>query len=270
MDDKLSPMPSSPPMTPDVRESLIERINNHAKLVFLLDYDGTLVPFALTPGKAFPDPELLDLLRVLTQRPNTAVHIVSGRDRQTLEQWFAGLSIGLHAEHGLWNRLDPRDDWRTEHPFPPPWKTCVLPLLEQSTRCTPGSLIEHKSASIAWHYRMAAPEFGAFQAKELHLHLAEVLSNFPVHVLSGDKVIEVKLRSVDKGQVVSAFFSNLPDTLLVALGDDRTDEDLFAALPENGVAIHVGANSSRAPYRLDDYRAVRSLLRAILDKRPPR
>ncbi len=246
---------------------LLERVRNHGHLVLLLDYDGTLVPFAPTPGRAAPDPELLELLTALARRPNTTVHIVSGRDRNTLDGWFSGIPIGLHAEHGLWSRLSPVEDWRTVHDIPPQWKDRVLPMLEQFTRRTPGSLIEQKFASIAWHYRMADPEFGAFQAKELRLHLADVLSHFPVHVLPGDKVIEIKLQSVNKGQIVHRFCSDMPQALILALGDDRTDEDLFAALPEGSVAVHIGPNPSCAPYRLDDYRDARRLLRSLLD--PP-
>ena len=52
-------------------------------------------------------------------------------------------------------------------------------------------------------------------------------------------------------------------SLLVALGDDRTDEDLFAALPPDGVAVHVGPGSSQAATRLADTAAARRLLQAL-------
>ncbi|MBK9265888.1 MAG: bifunctional alpha,alpha-trehalose-phosphate synthase (UDP-forming)/trehalose-phosphatase [Polyangiaceae bacterium] len=244
--------------------ALLDRVRTFERLVLLLDYDGTLVPFAPTPDEAAPDRALLELLARLSHRPQTEVHIISGRDRHTLERWFSGLSIGLHAEHGLWSRPEPGDDWRMLNEVPAHWKDRVLPTIEQFTRRTPGSLVEHKSASIAWHYRQADPEFGVFQAKELRLHLSEVLSNFPVHILPGDKVIEIKPQGVDKGQIVHRFFSNVSKTILLAIGDDRTDEDIFAALPEGSIAIHVGPNPSRAPYRLDDFREARAFLRMFL------
>jgi trehalose 6-phosphate synthase/phosphatase len=248
---------------------LLERLRAAERLALLLDYDGTLVPFASRPEQAAPDPKLLELLRALCRRPEMDVHIISGRDRDTLERWFSGLPIGLHAEHGLWSRSKPDDDWHVSVEIPPDWKDRVLPTIEHFTRRTPGSLIEHKSASLAWHYRQSDPEFGAFQAKELRLHLSDVLSNFPVHILPGDKVIEVKIQGVNKGQIVHRFFSDLSQTLLLAIGDDRTDEDLFAALPEGSIAVHVGPNPSRAPYRLDDYRDARALLQGLLEEGTP-
>ncbi|HJZ67164.1 MAG TPA: bifunctional alpha,alpha-trehalose-phosphate synthase (UDP-forming)/trehalose-phosphatase, partial [Blastocatellia bacterium] len=66
-------------------------------LVLLLDYDGTLVPFASTPQLAAPDQDLLSLLNALAQRPRAIIHVLSGRTRDTLEQWLGNLPIGLHA-----------------------------------------------------------------------------------------------------------------------------------------------------------------------------
>ena len=52
----------------------------------LLDYDGTLVPFAAEPRLAQPDAELLELLTALGSDPANEVTIVSGRPRRTLEE----------------------------------------------------------------------------------------------------------------------------------------------------------------------------------------
>jgi trehalose 6-phosphate synthase/phosphatase len=51
----------------------------------------------------------------------------------------------------------------------------------------------------------------------------------------------------------------------VAFGDDRTDEEMFAALPRNAVGIHVGPGASLARYRLRHPAAVRAFLTALLD-----
>jgi trehalose 6-phosphate synthase/phosphatase len=60
-------------------------------LFLLLDYDGTLVPFAPTPDLAEPDDKLILLLQELAARPLTEVHMVSGRSRETLERWLGAL-----------------------------------------------------------------------------------------------------------------------------------------------------------------------------------
>ncbi len=250
--------------TPAQRATLVARMRVAPHLLLLLDYDGTLVPFAGVPELATPDEALLELLGRLAARAHTEVHIISGRSRDTMTGWFGTLPIALHAEHGFWSRRA-GGDWigrptpRTE------WRQRVLAILEHFAARTPGSLIEEKTASVAWHYRMAEPDFGALQAKELRLHLTELLSNAPVEILPGEKVIEVRAYGINKGTVVAPLLATAaPGTLTVAFGDDRTDEDLFAALPEDAVAVHVGPQPSRAQVRLASVDDARALLAAVL------
>jgi trehalose 6-phosphate synthase/phosphatase len=253
---------------PDALREAIARARAAPALRLLLDFDGTLVPFAPTPELASPDPALLGLLRRLTQRPGAEVHVVSGRKRDTLERWLGALPIGLHAEHGLWSR-PPDGEW-TQAPVPPAtWREPVLAILREFAERTPGSLVEEKTVGLAWHYRSADPEYGDAQAKELSLHLATVLSNVPVELLSGDKVLEVRPHGIHKGRAVTAVAAHAPeDALFLAIGDDLTDEDLFAALPEGSLAVHVGPAPSRAPLRVADVRASRAFLAAIAEPAP--
>ena len=44
----------------------------------------------------------------------------------------------------------------------------------------------------------------------------------------------------------------------------RTDEELFAALPEDAISVHVGSGSTRAKLRLPDPFDLRRMLRAML------
>jgi trehalose 6-phosphate synthase/phosphatase len=125
--------------------------------------------------------------------------------------------------------------------------------------------MEVKSASVAWLYRGAPREFGARQAHELRMLLGDVLSNQPLEVLEGKKVIEVRLRGVSKGLVAQHVGAETgPGTVIVAIGDDRTDEELFRALPASSVTVAVGRPWTSAAYRLDDHRAVRRILRSLL------
>jgi trehalose 6-phosphate synthase/phosphatase len=244
---------------PSAIASIIERARTARPLVLLLDYDGTLVPFAQTPDLARPDPEAMALLQSLQDRPNTVVHVVSGRSRETLEHWLGELPIHLHAEHGLWSR-PPGGPGEADEPPVQGWRGRVLAILQDYASRTPASLVEEKPAGLAWHYRAADPEFGAQQANELRLHLHELLSNAPVEILAGNKVIEVRPHGVNKGQIVPGILRRHPGAFMLAIGDDRTDEDLFGALPDGAVSIHVGSGDSRAGYRLADVWKVRAFL----------
>jgi trehalose 6-phosphate synthase/phosphatase len=139
-------------------------------------------------------------------------------------------------------------------------------MLREITQRTPGSLVEVKTAALAWHYRMADQETGARRANELRLHLNQVLSNQPVEILAGNRVIEIRPYGVHKGRIVPAFSpERLAATTIVAIGDDRTDEDLFNVLPPDAISIRVGPGATRARFRLDGVATVRQLLRSLIE-----
>ena len=244
---------------------LVRCLRRASDLILLLDFDGTLVPFAPSPELAKPDPSLLRLLGGLAARPHTEVHVVSGRARETIQRWLGWLPIGLHVEHGTWSRLAGDAEWTCAEPPDLEWRPRVISILEDWASRTPGSFVEEKTACVAWHYRAADPEFGAHQARELHVHLRELLSNLPVEILSGEKIIEVRPYGAHKGRVVVRLLESAPrGATLAAFGDDVTDEDLFAALPPDGYAIHVGSGDSRASYRVAGVAEVRALLADLL------
>ncbi|MDQ2670627.1 MAG: bifunctional alpha,alpha-trehalose-phosphate synthase (UDP-forming)/trehalose-phosphatase [Gemmatimonadota bacterium] len=252
---RLAPrVPTVPPRT------LAERVRDAEHLLLLLDYDGTLSPIAPTPELARPSRTLQALLAEIADRPNTTVHIVSGRRRDTLEQWLGVLNVALHAEHGVWTR-GPGGRWTTTADLSTPWREPVLAILREVTSRTPGALVEEKSPGLAWHYRMADPEFGAAQANELRVHLAQVLSNEPVEVLQGHKVVEIRPHGINKGTILRPALEAAPEgSTILAIGDDVTDEDLFAALPPDAVAVRVGDGVTRAQFRLAGVAEVHELL----------
>ena len=244
----------------------VERARAAPRLAIVLDYDGTLVPFAPMPELATPDAELLALLRRLAERPRTQVHLVSGRKRGTLERWFGALPLGLHAEHGFWSRAV-AGEWQGAAVPAGAWREPLLAILRDFMERTPGSLIEEKTAGFAWHYRTADPEYGAAQAKELTFHLSALLANVSLEVLPGDNVIEIRPAGIHKGLVVARVLALAGEgALLFAMGDDRTDEDLFAALPEGSIAVHVGQSQSRAPIRIADVAEARAVLARIAER----
>jgi trehalose 6-phosphate synthase/phosphatase len=253
------------------RQALQARLRDAEDLLALLDYDGTMVPYTATPELARPDPALLELLGALAARPRSEVHVVSGRPRETLEHWLGALPIALHAEHGFWSRPVGSTEWTALGELGGSWREPALTILRDITARTPGSLIEVKSAALAWHYRMADREAGARRANELRLHLTQLLSNQPVEILAGHKVIEIRPYGIHKGRIVPPLPpERLATTTILAIGDDRTDEDLFEALPPEAITVRVGPGPTRAHFRLDGVPAVRTLLHSLVEAEVPR
>lgn len=253
------------PTSSVARAELLARMRQAERLILFLDYDGTLVPLVARPEAAAPDPELLRLLTLLASRPGVSLHLLSGRRREDMEEWLGSLPATLHAEHGLCSRSPGSDTWMQNLTSSDAWKSRVRPILEEFVKTTPRSMIEEKTAGLVWHYRNAEQAFAVGQAKELRLLLIELLSNVPVQVIPGNKVVEVRVQGADKGNIVARILGAETDPVLpVAFGDDRTDEDMFSALPAGGVAVHVGYGESSAQYRLPEPSAVRSFLAGIV------
>jgi len=234
-------------------------------LTLLLDYDGTLVPIAAKPELATPDDELLQLLASLARRAQTDLHLVSGRRRRTMDRWFGDLHVSLWAEHGFWYRNGPASRWEAAAEIPATSLERINPLFEAAEASAPGSFLERKSASIAWHYRLVDPAIADAEANKLRTELAGAVENTRLSVLEGKKVIEVKLRQVNKSLVAKRLAQRLePGRLMIAIGDDHTDEDLFCALPLSSVTISVGRSASCARYQLASHVEVRQILRSLL------
>ena len=253
------------------RQALVSRLRDSEELLALLDYDGTLVPFTATPELARPDPPLLELLAALAARPHSEVHVVSGRSRETLERWLGALPVTLHAEHGFWSRRPDGSGWTPIAEVGGAWREPALEILRDFTARTPGALVETKDVALAWHYRLADQESGARRANELRLHLAQLLSNQPVEILAGHKVVEIRPYGVHKGRIVPPLTpERLASTTVLALGDDRTDEDLFAALPPEAITVKVGPGATKARFRLEGVPAARALLHSMAEAEVPR
>jgi trehalose 6-phosphate synthase/phosphatase len=242
---------------------LQDRVAGAERRALLLDCDGTLLDFHPVPDMVAPDDQLRRVVAALARAPGTWVHLVSGRPAETLERWFGDLPVSLHAEHGLYWRRE-GGPWQQEGAADPSWKGQVRPLLDQVALTTPGSFVEEKRASLAWHYRMADPELVEGRLAQLKALLGARADLADLEILQGDQVVEVRQRGVNKGLVVPRALALAgPDALMVAIGDDRTDEDLFAALPPGAIAVHVGPRESCAPYRLPSVAAARSFLEAL-------
>jgi trehalose 6-phosphate synthase/phosphatase len=252
-------------------DRLVAKVASSRRLVLLLDYDGTLVPFSSMPELATPDGELLALLSALAARPRTVVHVLSGRDRQTLGRWLGDLDIGLHAEHGVWSRQPPHGPWRRVVGGDARWRARVRQVMQGMVDETPGARLEEKSEALAWHWRGVDPGFGERQAKRLELQLLDEVADETCEVLLGHRVVEVRAEGIHKGQVVRRVLEQeSASSTILAFGDDRTDEDLFAALPQDAIAVHVGDGESAAGYRVAAPADVRRMLAAILATPPVR
>lgn len=242
------------------------------KVLFFCDLDGTLLPIAPHPSQVILPEETARTLEFISQNKNFEFVIVSGREKEFLQRYFLDRhhNFSLGACHGAyfydkrtgrWQDLVMGDSFN--------WKEIVQENLKLYTTRTPGSFIEDKGHALTWHYRSSPPQFAEFLANKLYNELEENLRGYPVQVVRGKKVIEVKSIHANKGSFVNYWLSNMtedeaPD-LIVALGDDTTDEDMFRALQEQkrypAFCVKVGRGNTTAKYYIKDQSTVTPLLK---------
>ena len=248
------------------RNKMLQSYKRSKKALFLLDYDGTLMPFNERPEKVKPDPEIKDILRKLSSHSGNHVVIISGRDRNTLDKWVSRVSNGLVAEHGVW--IKEKKSWRTIEMLSDEWKDEIRPILEVFVDRTPGSFIEEKDFSLVWHFRKVDPALSIVRVGELKDVLLHITANLNVGVLEGNKVIEVKDTGINKGKATMHLLSEAKWDFILSIGDDWTDEDIYEVLPEWGHSIKVGFGPTKARFNLPSYKEVRKLLKDILNTKP--
>jgi len=214
-----------------------------------LDVDGTLVDYAPHPDAVHLPPSLLRTLRTLTEALDGAVALVSGRAIVDLDRLFAPERFSAAGQHGAEARRD--EDYHVFVPSPRVLKEVLVPAYEMA-RARPRIRVEDKGLSATIHYRGAEG-----QRDTLHdvLRRAIAQSGQEFRLLASHLAFDIMPVAANKGSALDWFMSAAPfaGRVPVFVGDDRTDEDGFAAaIARGGRAIKVGEpKGSVAPWHVE-------------------
>jgi len=229
-------------------DQIKNRYDHASSRLLLLDYDGTLVPFTKNPEEAVPSPQLIDLLNRLKEDKKNTVVINSGRNYQILDQWFKDIDIDLTAEHGAFYREN--GVWHENYKKIEKWDERIMNILLHAIEKTPRSSLEIKNTSLVWHYRKVDAWLAELREKQLMNALIEPCSRLNLQIVPGNKILEIKPATFNKGTEVKRRLSQKNYDFIMAIGDDTTDEDMFRALLPDGISIKVGSFSPTAKYRI--------------------
>lgn len=255
-------MKPSPPRTPvDGVPDLWERIDAASETWLVLDYDGTLAPFRRNRMDAVPVEGAIEDLVTIRDSGATRLAMLTGRPLSELLELVGDLGIPMVGSHGFEFLLE---DGSIEREELSSGQEERLETAEREARSiAPDARIERKPASVGLHTR-GMPEPAA---RELHERVAEAWrqdaeqNELEVRSFSGG--VELRLKAIHKGTALERLLEgHRKPALCVYVGDDETDEDAFAALPDGGVGIKVGPRGvpTRARGRLDDPFAVKEFL----------
>jgi trehalose 6-phosphate phosphatase len=209
------------------------------RLAILLDVDGTLLDIAPTPREVEVPASLPRTLALVSEQAGGALALVSGRPISQLDEFFAPLRLPAIGGHGAEMRpaaggvhLNGRAALLDRE-----FKKQLLDI----AAAHPGVLIEDKGYSLALHYRLV-PKQGVALIHDVK-HAYKAWNDPSFELLNGKAVLEIKFAGFNKGTAVRELMSYPPfaGRVPVFVGDDYTDEDAFAVMPEfNGHALSVG------------------------------
>jgi len=235
------------------RQSILKAAHEAKRRLFLLDYDGTLVPFVREPSLAFPSTKVIEVLKKLTSLPNTEVVVLSSRDRFSLHTFLNKVpGLTLAAESGAWEKRKESQEWKCSIPEligeTNDWKKQILPILQMFVDRIPGSSIEELDFQLVWHYRKAERDIAATASKELNDTLINLTANLSITVLLGNKAIRIRNHLISPSNYYARSLAKEGWDFILALGEDYNE--LFSKLPPNSYTVQVGNKISGAKYNI--------------------
>jgi trehalose 6-phosphate synthase len=243
----------------------------HSPLGILTDLDGTLLPFAATPAEARPTPEILSLVADLSSLDGVTLAIVSGRPRETLDEFFpAPRSFLLAAEHGAW-RCD-ADGWRSTLAIDERAIDQLAKELRALMSKYPLLTCERKTWSFALHFRRLPEHRKPGMLVQASAVVDPWLDAHPeFEPLWGAQVLEIRPKAARKSTAVTWMREHLgADARLLVVGDDMTDEDMFAAASDGDATVVVDPELDRdtkARFRLGSVADVHRFYRDVVKVR---
>jgi trehalose 6-phosphate phosphatase len=227
-----------------------------ARVLLAFDYDGTLSPIAPTPEQAqLPAGTRRLLVQVAHLYP---LVVISGRALADICERVADIGLRhVFGNHGL--------EWSGGPSQPSPQVREWVHQLRDRLGNHQGIAIEDKTHSVSVHYRLSPDH-----RRALRIILPAVRALPDVRIICGAAAVNLLPKAgANKGVALRRALEVSGCDRALYVGDDKTDEDAFAALPaEKLLAIRIGSSAaSRARYHLEAQESIDRLLRALIDAR---
>jgi len=244
-------------------------LHTDKKMVFFLDYDGTLTPIVDSPELAVITDDMKQTVEQLAKIHTVA--IVSGRMREDVQNLVGIKGLFYAGSHGF--DIKGPGGFSMIHPVAEKTIPLVSEIIEQlkdKFLHIEGALVEEKKFSVAAHYRKVKNQ------KDLKFIEESVNSIVQKHdelrLLKGKKVFEI-LPNIDwdKGKAIRWIMNALEipwdTTSAFYIGDDTTDEYAFRTIITRGTAIMVTdepLNPSTADFQLNSPKEVKKFFEQVI------
>jgi len=231
----------------------------HRPMLYAFDFDGTLAEISADRGAVMLSPSIHGWLTELAKRAPCAV--VSGRALDDLRPRLNGAVPHLIGNHGLESPLTSPAALSRAGQICHGWMTQVDRELARPLNAI-GVEVENKRYTLTFHYREAGDAAGPRPAL---LSLLARLTPAP-RCLFGKASVNVLPPGVSgKGEAALALMMQLRRTGLFFIGDDQTDEDVFALTQGLVMGVRVGWDAdSRARYYVKHQTEIEDVVRVLV------
>jgi trehalose 6-phosphate phosphatase len=224
--------------------------DRYGHMLIALDFDGTLAPIVPHPDEAELLPAARSVLNALAEREDTEIAVISGRSLEDLVERIGIDDVYYAGNHGLELHGPDLDDTIPTALELQPRVQEIWQALQRAVGDVEGIYLENKQLSLSVHYR---------RVDDPHTQqriVSDVQRVFEAHrdglrLTTGKRVIEVR-PDIDwhKGKALLFILEDIEKArgarmLPMFIGDDKTDEDAFAALPTDGAAVLVGSPDAK-------------------------
>jgi len=233
-------------------------ILNQKKVMFIFDYDGTLVKLERSHNEAKLDEAQIKILNQLAQTKNTLVAIVTGRSFDNISELLENKlskNIMLYGTHGAEKGKAAKDEKLLD----------VLNSIKVELQEEDYIFFEEKPISLTIHFNNH-PE-----KEKLIFKLEKIATRFSdlFRIQKGHLVFEFLPKDINKGLAIKDLQAKFPDYFLSFWGDDLTDNFGFKVINElGGLSIQVSdrLREIEAGYLIDSVDSTYDLINAYLEK----
>ncbi|MCI0695162.1 trehalose-phosphatase [candidate division KSB1 bacterium] len=236
-------------------------------ILLFTDFDGTLTPIGEHPHAAQLAPETKTLLEQLFRQSNMTLAVISGRALADIQTRVGIEGLVYAGNHGLeicgpgFHFIDPEAAAQREA------LQQLAEKLSARMQAIAGACVENKGLTVSIHFRQVADKLVDQVVRVVRATVTPRHRQWQLTV--GKMVYEIRPR-VDwhKGAALHWIKDRVgkPKALTIYLGDDFTDEDAFAALPD-GITVKVGhAEETLAKFCVANPAEVQQFLQWLLER----
>ncbi|THJ19168.1 MAG: trehalose-phosphatase [Nitrospira sp. CG24B] len=228
--------------------------------LYAFDFDGTLAKIVREHHAARLSRPIRFWLEKLAKRAPTA--IISGRSVEDLRSRVGTAVPHLIGNHGSEGPHTRQEDIQQVRETSSGWLGLVTGRFQDELTRS-GVVVENKSYSLSFHYRTVDQRD---EARALISRIVAELSP-PPRIVLGKSVVNVMPPTAShKGTALLEYMRRLDCSTALYVGDDETDEDVFALRDHRILTVRVGKKKgSAARYFLKRQTEITEMLRLLVE-----